>query len=178
MCGLILFVQPENIGVDARGVLKVFDFGLAKELKRRDLVQPPDGYRATGVTGSRRYMSPEVIKSQPYGFSADVYSFGVLLWEVMALRTPFCGLSREQHETKVAQAGYRPNVPRTWTEDMRTLVSACWADEPLERWDMVRICQSLQAQIAKAKIRTDDNDQENWHISTRTSYLSSVQTSS
>ena len=161
--------------MDAHGDMRLFDFGLAKELKQRDLVQPPDGYRATGVTGSRRYMSPEVIKSQPYGFSADVYSFGVLLWEVMALRTPFCGFSREQHETKVTQAGYRPNVPRAWTEDMRILIPACWADEPLERWDMVRICQSLQAQLAKAK-RTE-NDEENWHISTRSSYLSSVQTS-
>ena len=158
--------------------MRLFDFGLAKELKQRDLVQPPDGYLATGVTGSRRYMAPEVVKSEPYGFSADVYSFGVLLWEIMALRTPYCGFSREQHEAKVAHSGYRPNVPRTWTAAMRTLVSACWAPNPVERWDIIRICQSLQAQLNEAKrsLAGGGNDQE-WHVSTRSRYLSSRQNS-
>lgn len=57
----ILFrdLKPENIGFDVRGRVKIFDFGLAKELKLRDLIDPPDAYDATGLTGSRRYMAPE-----------------------------------------------------------------------------------------------------------------------
>lgn len=156
--------------------MRLFDFGLAKELKQRDLVQPPDGYRATGVTGSRRYMAPEVVKSQPYGFSADVYSFGILLWEIMALKTPFRGFNQQEHETKVAKGGLRPYLPRSWTAAMRTLVRACWAENSSKRWDMLRTCQALQAQLSQAKhtIGQDDGD---WNISTRSCYLSSRQLS-
>jgi serine/threonine protein kinase len=51
-------LKPDNVGFDEKGVLKLFDFGLAKELKDADKL--PDGnYRMTGHTGSRRYMSPE-----------------------------------------------------------------------------------------------------------------------
>jgi serine/threonine protein kinase len=49
-------LKPDNIGFDIRGDAKLFDFGLAKELLPRDLVLPPDGYEASGMTGSRRYM--------------------------------------------------------------------------------------------------------------------------
>ena len=48
-------LNPENVALDVRGDMRLFDFGLAKELKRKDLVEPPDGFQATGLTGSRRY---------------------------------------------------------------------------------------------------------------------------
>jgi serine/threonine protein kinase len=48
-------LKPENIAFDVRGDMRLFDFGLAKELKAKDLVDPPDGFAATGLTGSRRY---------------------------------------------------------------------------------------------------------------------------
>lgn len=78
-------VKPDNIGFDVRGEIKVFDFdmGLAKELQ--DSERNKDGtYNLTGFTGSIRYMAPEVAKSQPYNLSADVYSYGMLLWHVFA----------------------------------------------------------------------------------------------
>jgi serine/threonine protein kinase len=53
-------LKPENLAFDLRGDMRLFDFGLAKELKKKDLVEPPDGFEATGLTGSRRYMAPEV----------------------------------------------------------------------------------------------------------------------
>jgi serine/threonine protein kinase len=61
-----------------RGDYLIFDFGLSKELKRKDLVEPPDdGFEATGLTGSRRYMAAEVVSCKNYGFSADVYAFAI-----------------------------------------------------------------------------------------------------
>lgn len=49
-------VKPQNVGLDYSGQWKLFDFGLCKELKPKDLVHPPDGYLTSGVVGSRRYM--------------------------------------------------------------------------------------------------------------------------
>jgi serine/threonine protein kinase len=47
-------IKPENVGVDVRGDMRIFDFGIAKELKLKDLVKRPEDYNATGLTGSRR----------------------------------------------------------------------------------------------------------------------------
>lgn len=48
-------LKPENVAVDIRGDMRLFDFGLVKELKARDLVEPPDSFSATGLVGSRPY---------------------------------------------------------------------------------------------------------------------------
>ena len=86
--------KPENIGFTKEGVLKLFDFGLAKELKPHRRL--PDGtYQLTGNTGSRRYMAPEVAGVRPYNLSVDAYSFGILLWELSALEKPFDGFTGE-----------------------------------------------------------------------------------
>jgi serine/threonine protein kinase len=96
-------------------VTKLFDFGLAKELKPKYRKRHPsypdqDTYKLTGCTGSRRYMAPEVCFSDPYNQKADVYSFGMLLYQVASLVTPFDGFSMGKHEQVVLRGGYRPDV--------------------------------------------------------------------
>ena len=138
---------------------KLFDFGLAKELKSKyrvedhhhrhtlennsrgysenkeyahhhrkggDLLKPFSGrntrissssddtiqpvYRLTGCTGSRRYMAPEVCFNDPYNEKADVYSFGMMLYQVASLVTPFDGYSSYDHEKEVLRGGFRPDI--------------------------------------------------------------------
>eukprot|EP00543_Licmophora_paradoxa_P018116 CAMPEP_0202477130 /NCGR_PEP_ID=MMETSP1360-20130828/93784_1 /ASSEMBLY_ACC=CAM_ASM_000848 /TAXON_ID=515479 /ORGANISM="Licmophora paradoxa, Strain CCMP2313" /LENGTH=320 /DNA_ID=CAMNT_0049104365 /DNA_START=36 /DNA_END=995 /DNA_ORIENTATION=+ len=72
-------LKPDNIGFDVRGDVKIFDFGLAKEISPDS--QSKDGtYNLTGDTGSPRYMAPEVALDKSYNETVDVYSFGILLW--------------------------------------------------------------------------------------------------
>eukprot|EP00529_Nitzschia_sp_RCC80_P022774 CAMPEP_0113505506 /NCGR_PEP_ID=MMETSP0014_2-20120614/35359_1 /TAXON_ID=2857 /ORGANISM="Nitzschia sp." /LENGTH=477 /DNA_ID=CAMNT_0000400835 /DNA_START=179 /DNA_END=1608 /DNA_ORIENTATION=+ /assembly_acc=CAM_ASM_000159 len=74
------------------GKFCLIDFGLARELKPSDRVV--DGgdssteslYRLTGMTGTPSYCAPEVLRCKWYGLSADVYSFAIVFWEVMALK--------------------------------------------------------------------------------------------
>ena len=133
--------------------MRLFDFGLAKELKQRDLVEHPDGYRATGMTGSRRYMAPEVVRSLPYGFSADAYSFGILLWEIMALKTPFERYDASKHLQLVVVGGHRPTMPRTWPAALRTLLRQTWAARPSDRINMAQVCESLQSQLRACNVQ-------------------------
>eukprot|EP00571_Detonula_confervacea_P009420 CAMPEP_0172327116 /NCGR_PEP_ID=MMETSP1058-20130122/58671_1 /TAXON_ID=83371 /ORGANISM="Detonula confervacea, Strain CCMP 353" /LENGTH=635 /DNA_ID=CAMNT_0013044073 /DNA_START=29 /DNA_END=1936 /DNA_ORIENTATION=- len=96
-------------------VTKLFDFGLAKELKPKYRKSHPaypdqDTYKLTGCTGSRRYMAPEVCFSDPYNHKADVYSYGMLLYQVASLVTPFDGFSMGKHEREVLRGGFRPDV--------------------------------------------------------------------
>eukprot|EP01083_Nonionella_stella_P260385 887911_1 len=101
----ILFrdIKPDNIGFycgasgeEGKGIPKLFDFGLVKEVKQSSRVasmsfhrgkegEEDATYKLTGRTGSRRYMSPEVAFSQPYNYKADIYSFGILLYEMSTL---------------------------------------------------------------------------------------------
>jgi serine/threonine protein kinase len=96
-------------------ITKLFDFGLAKELKPKyrkshSAYPDQDTFKLTGCTGSRRYMAPEVCFSDPYNQKADVYSFGMLLYQVTSLVTPFDGFSMGKHEREVLRGGFRPDV--------------------------------------------------------------------
>jgi len=71
------------------GKLKLFDFGLCTCVKRRQ--SSNESYEMTGNTGSLRYMAPEVALKAPYSEKADVYSFGIMIWQMARDRVPFKG---------------------------------------------------------------------------------------
>ena len=69
-----------------RGDVKIFDFGLARTMPEDD--QPyAHTYRMSGA-GTPRYMAPECLNHEPYNLKADVYSFAIILWEMLAGQTP------------------------------------------------------------------------------------------
>ena len=139
-------MKPQNIGYDIRGNAKIFDFGLAKELLEEDKVGE-DQYMASGLTGSRRYMAPEVVTCKPYGYSADVYSFAIVLWEIFTLKIPFEKYSYEQHKKLVVYKGKRLKIPSSWSIEMKDIIPQCWAQKPFLRPSFFTICQNLKSQV-------------------------------
>ena len=138
----------DNVGFDVRGNVRIFDFGLAKELKKHDLVQAPDKYDATGLTGSRRFMSPECIQCLPYGFSADVYSYSILFWQMFALQVPFPNNDVRKHYEQVVVKHKRPNKQAAKVSPMlMNMMTSSWDDEPSKRPSFKQICQQLQVEI-------------------------------
>lgn len=82
-------LKPENIGFDVRGDIKIFDFGMAKEMPDRNPATSTATYKFTGMCGSPRYMAPEVAHKQKYNEKCDVYSFSVLFYEILSLQSAF-----------------------------------------------------------------------------------------
>merc|ERR1739844_312023 len=93
-------IKPENIGFDSKGIVKIFDFGLCKELRPKDLDSSNETkktlassferrYKLTEFVGTIPYMSPEVFFGKPYNCFVDVYSFGMLLYEIVYLTPQF-----------------------------------------------------------------------------------------
>jgi cGMP-dependent protein kinase len=74
-------LKPENALLDAQGYVKLIDFGCAKKLVNVDLT--------FSVVGTPHYMAPEVILGRGYAYSADVWSVGVILYEMMCGPLPF-----------------------------------------------------------------------------------------
>jgi len=88
-------------------------------------------------------MSPEVIRHEPYSLAADVYSFGVLLWELWARQQPFFGMSPIQAAFGVARQGLRPHMPHNTPPLLGALISRCWHGNPEARPSFNDICLTL-----------------------------------
>ena len=69
-------IKPENVGISSDGILKLFDFGLCRVVRKR--LSADEAYAMTGNTGSIRYMAPEVVLKLPYTEKVDVFSFAVV----------------------------------------------------------------------------------------------------
>mmetsp|Transcript_4048 Transcript_4048/g.11417 ORF Transcript_4048/g.11417 Transcript_4048/m.11417 type:complete len:460 (-) Transcript_4048:494-1873(-) len=76
-------LKPENVMLDAAGFVKLVDFGLAKRLAESTS-------RTYTVAGTLLYLAPEAIRGHGYGFSVDMWSLGVLFYELVCGDLPFC----------------------------------------------------------------------------------------
>lgn len=140
-------LKPDNIGFDIRGDVKLFDFGLAKELDPSMKYGCTELYELSGNTGSLRYMSPEVARSEPYNLSADVYSFGLLLWQICSMLLPYDGMNRQDHSELVVHGNDRPPINSTWSTPLRILMKRAWEPDPLVRPSMDSIYKILRREI-------------------------------
>eukprot|EP00540_Astrosyne_radiata_P006903 CAMPEP_0116838156 /NCGR_PEP_ID=MMETSP0418-20121206/9055_1 /TAXON_ID=1158023 /ORGANISM="Astrosyne radiata, Strain 13vi08-1A" /LENGTH=466 /DNA_ID=CAMNT_0004468125 /DNA_START=114 /DNA_END=1514 /DNA_ORIENTATION=- len=138
-------LKPDNIGFDIRGDVKLFDFGLAKELD--ESLRCGEFYELSGNTGSLRYMAPEVALSETYNLSADVYSFGLLLWQVCSLELPYDGMSRADHSKYVVKGEERPVLDPSWSTPVRILMKRAWEPDPTLRPTMDSIYKILKREI-------------------------------
>lgn len=136
-------MKPDNLGFTADGQIKLFDFGLAKELQDRD--RDADGlYRnMTGFTGAVRYMAPEVGLSKRYNLTADVYSWTMLMWHMMALEPPLCLYTEKMMIERVFERGSRPTTNEKWPLRIRALLKHGWDHDVTKRPSMEQISQVL-----------------------------------
>mmetsp|Transcript_18241 Transcript_18241/g.41855 ORF Transcript_18241/g.41855 Transcript_18241/m.41855 type:complete len:461 (+) Transcript_18241:165-1547(+) len=146
-------LKPDNIGFSFEGILKIFDFGLAKEL--RDTDRNKDGlYNLTGCTGSIRYMSPENIQGRPYNLKTDVYSWAMIMWNILALEPPFALYTEQMIIDRVCSRGYRPKIFSTWSARMAKIIGRSWSADIKERPNFSEISSQL-------KLESDEIDAMN-----------------
>ncbi|KAL5778292.1 hypothetical protein ACOSP7_011218 [Xanthoceras sorbifolium] len=129
-------LKAANLLMDENGVVKVADFGVAR-------VQPQSGVM-TAETGTYRWMAPEVIEHKPYGHKADVFSFGIVLWELLTGKLPYEDLTPLQAAVGVVQKGLRPTIPRYTHREFAELLERCWQQDPSLRPEFSEITELLQ----------------------------------
>jgi len=111
------------------------------------------------VCGTRCYIAPEVLQKLPYDHRADIFSFGVLLCEMIDGRFPFDTLdSRDTLSFNGAVAsGARPRIPGECLPDLETLILECWNDDFSKR-------PSMDAIIARLSLIEEKLCQDTKHI--------------
>mmetsp|Transcript_17777 Transcript_17777/g.24693 ORF Transcript_17777/g.24693 Transcript_17777/m.24693 type:complete len:452 (+) Transcript_17777:64-1419(+) len=148
-------LKPSNLGFDADGNIKVFDFGLAREIVRPER-------RMTGNTGSLRYMAPEVARREHYGLPVDVYSFSLMLWELCTLQKPYEGMTRADFAECVVFAGERPAIDSSscGSSRIKDVITSCWDHAPSNRMTFEEIVKTLKKEIATSTANADTTPKE------------------
>eukprot|EP00048_Salpingoeca_helianthica_P006700 m.101602 g.101602 ORF g.101602 m.101602 type:complete len:151 (+) comp14093_c0_seq1:3-455(+) len=126
-------LKSANLLVSASLRVKVADFGTAEiaSLARGKA-------HGTGRTrqGSPLWMAPELLAQQRYGPSADVYSFGIVAWEIAAQAPPWEQLLRGSTFDKLQHlvlTGTRPAINSAWPAPYTSAMTAAWASDPNAR---------------------------------------------
>ncbi|XP_009355586.2 serine/threonine-protein kinase STY46 [Pyrus x bretschneideri] len=130
-------LKAANLLMDENEVVKVADFGVARVISQSGVM--------TAETGTYRWMAPEVIEHKPYDHKADVFSFGVVLWELLTGKLPYEYLTPLQAAVGVVQKGLRPTIPKNTPPKLAELLEKCWQQDPKSRPDFLEIIEILQA---------------------------------
>jgi len=119
-------LKPDNIGFDIRDDVKIFDFGLAKELSEKLRYRNSDTYKLTAETGSPRYMAPEIAIRRPYNQKADVYSFALLFWQICELKVPYDDYDMHLLTCNVFHGSKRPPINPRRPEGLQNMLKNAW----------------------------------------------------
>ncbi|HYR27391.1 MAG TPA: protein kinase, partial [Thermoanaerobaculia bacterium] len=124
-------IKPGNVLIDAKGEVKLMDFGIAR------MAETPEGVTQAGlIVGTPHYMSPEQVQGKQLDARSDVYSMGILLYEMLVGKRPFESSSLTgvltAHITEAAKPpmDHRPDIGR----DVNAIVMRCLAKDPKARY--------------------------------------------
>jgi eukaryotic-like serine/threonine-protein kinase len=161
-------LKPENVMVSRDGFVKILDFGLAKllpslngsdsssETMAMAMTAAAPGTHPGMVMGTAGYMSPEQARGGNVDYRSDIFSFGSMLYEMVAGKQPFKGASTAQTLTaiieddpqSVAEANPKTPTPLRW------IIERCLAKDPDDRYtstrDLARDLQSIRDHLSEA----------------------------
>lgn len=142
-------MKAANLLIDEHNVVKVCDFGVARLKPTSINTSEKSSYSAemTAETGTYRWMSPEMLEHKPYDHKADVYSFGITMWEVLTGDIPYAGLTPLQAAIGVVQRGLRPETPSYVPDLLTDLMQRCWHKDARERPEFSEILNTLENMV-------------------------------
>lgn len=152
-------LKPGNVLLNDEYQPLITDFGLSKFL------QYDHSKSQSNSVGTLPYMAPEVISDTKYGRKADVYSFGVLMYEVVTDSIPYPEylngeLNQYRFQYKILNDNYRPKFDKPIKKPIQELIEQCWSANPDDRPTFSELFEKLSNKKEDKKYFLDDVDSE------------------
>nr|XP_020187023.1 uncharacterized protein LOC109772735 isoform X2 [Aegilops tauschii subsp. strangulata] len=145
-------LKSSNLLVDKNWTVKVADFGLSR-LKLETFLTTKGG------KGTPQWMAPEVLRSEPSNEKSDVYSYGVVLWELVTHKIPWDTLNPMQIIAAVGFMDRRLEIPSNTDPHWASIIESCWDSDPQRRpsfQELLERLQDLQKQyVVQARTRRE-----------------------
>jgi len=150
-------LKSSNLLVDENFRVKICDFGLSCVKQRHQMLKDQ-----TSAKGTPLYMAPEVMMFREFNESSDVYSFGIVLWEILTRKEPFSQFrALDAFREAVCIRHERPPLPPDCLESLRKLIERCWDKDPSRRPNFRELIVMLDHVAIEAAI-SDKKGREFW----------------
>ncbi|XP_074147856.1 macrophage colony-stimulating factor 1 receptor [Sminthopsis crassicaudata] len=144
-------VAARNVLVTSSRVAKIGDFGLA-----RDIMNDTNYVVKGNARLPVKWMAPESIFDCVYTVQSDVWSYGILLWEIFSLGlSPYPGILVNSKFYKLVKEGYQMAQPNFSPPNIYSIMQACWDLEPTRRPTFQQICSLLQEEMDTTSKKQD-----------------------
>ncbi|XP_069095321.1 fibroblast growth factor receptor 2 isoform X6 [Pleurodeles waltl] len=131
-------LAARNVLVTETNVMKIADFGLARDINNIDYYK-----KTTNGRLPVKWMAPEALFDRVYTHQSDVWSFGVLMWEIFTLGgSPYPGIPVEEL-FKLLKEGHRMDKPGNCTNELYTMMTDCWRAVPSQRPTFKQLVEDL-----------------------------------
>ncbi|CAL9180556.1 unnamed protein product [Musa hybrid cultivar] len=130
-------LKSPNLLVDKNWVVKVCDFGLSR-LKHNTFLS------SRSTAGTAEWMAPEVLRNEPSNEKCDVFSFGVIMWELCTLQQPWEGMNPMQVVGAVGFQDRRLDIPDDMDPVIAGIIKKCWHIDPKIRPSFSEIMAALK----------------------------------
>ena len=127
-------IKSQNIFLMKNGTIKIGDFGIAKALTNTKS-------NAITIIGTPYYFSPEIINGEPYNYKTDIWSLGIVLYEMCNLKLPFDSNNIAQLSMKILRGNYDP-IPFKYSKEMHNIVKRMLNVDQNKRPDIKEIMRS------------------------------------
>lgn len=141
-------LKSPNLLVDKNWVVKVCDFGLSR-LKHHTFLS------SRSTAGTPEWMAPEVLRNEPSNEKCDVYSFGVILWELITSRVPWSGMNPMQVVGAVGFQNRRLEIPQNIDPMAAQIMHDCWQTEANLRPSFAQLMYRLR-RLPRLFVHTTD----------------------
>jgi len=142
--------------VDTKWTVKVADFGVSSKIMQESVEKSTkisqDSESSFTVLGSPAWTAPEVLRANTtheseavHTFSADVYSFGMVLYSLCSRVEPFKGMQSYHVVIGVASQGLRPAIPTYVPLPLAEIIETCWCEDPKSRPTFLQLIATLEA---------------------------------